>query len=77
MEYGKKAAESFLPQVPIVHPGTLNMSEMPVGVAFGLTVAGAALSAEGTGFSNEMLVEKRCHLTRSQSRRIASLDGRN
>lgn len=64
--YGKRAAENFLPSVPLIHPGTLMLSEMPTHTAFALTVAGAAYSAEGEGFSNEMLVEKRVYLVRGE-----------
>ncbi|ORY79776.1 hypothetical protein BCR35DRAFT_304607 [Leucosporidium creatinivorum] len=62
--YGKTAAEKFLPSVPIIHPGTMFLSELPTHSAFALTVAGAAYSPEGEGFSNEMLVEKRVYLVR-------------
>ncbi|KAM0748180.1 hypothetical protein T439DRAFT_328165 [Meredithblackwellia eburnea MCA 4105] len=62
--FAKQAATSFLPAVPVVHPGTLVMSEMPTHTAFALTVTGAAYEKDGEQFSNEMLVEKRVFLVR-------------
>jgi hypothetical protein len=43
------------------------LSELPTHSAFALTVAGAAYSPDGEGFSNEMLVEKRVYLVRGES----------
>lgn len=71
MEYGKKAAEHLLPSVPVIHPGTLSMNDMSVATSFALTVAGAAYTPGGEGFSNEMLVEKRVFLVRGESRSSA------
>lgn len=65
-EYGKQAAQKFLPSVPLVHRGTLQLSTMSTHTAFALTVAGAAYSPDGEQFSNDMLVEKRVYLVRSE-----------
>lgn len=66
--FASHAATSFLPSVPIVHPGTMVLSEMTSHTAFALTVTGAAYVEEGQGFSNEMLVEKRVFLVRCVQR---------
>ncbi|KAL8293014.1 hypothetical protein RQP46_000708 [Phenoliferia psychrophenolica] len=62
--FAKNAATSFLPSVPVLHPASMVMAEMPTHTAFALTVTGAAYEAEGETFSNEMLVEKRVFLVR-------------
>lgn len=57
--FAKLAATSFLPSIPVVHPASMVMAELPTHTAFALTVTGAAYEADGEQFSNEMLVEKR------------------
>lgn len=68
-KFAARAADEFLPSVPVIHSGTMVLSEAPTHTAFALTVVGAAYehSAEGESFSNEMLVEKRVFLVRSGS----------
>ncbi|KAI5479046.1 zinc finger, C2H2-type transcription factor [Pseudohyphozyma bogoriensis] len=63
--YAQTASKSFLPSIPVIHPGTMVLSEMPTHTAFALTVAGGSYFPEGETFSNEMLVEKRVYLVRS------------
>lgn len=63
--FGRKAAEKVLTNVPVVHRGTMRMSDLPIHTAFALTVAGAAHTDSGASFSNDMLVEKRVFLVRA------------
>ncbi|SGY77308.1 BQ5605_C005g03600 [Microbotryum silenes-dioicae] len=75
-QFAAKAADEFLPTVPVLHAGTTKLSEAPVAVTFALTVVGAAYASDGQGFSNEMLVEKRTFIVRSFNKADATEESR-
>ncbi|KAI5477366.1 zinc finger, C2H2-type transcription factor [Pseudohyphozyma bogoriensis] len=47
--YASTAATSFLPTVPIMHPGTLDMSQMHMMSGMALAVAGSVINSQGEG----------------------------
>ncbi|GAA5896275.1 hypothetical protein JCM5296_002933 [Sporobolomyces johnsonii] len=74
--YAKRAAESLLPSVPVVHAPSIVITQMATHTAFALTVAGGAYEPEGQAFSNEMLVEKRVFLVRGFQQPEKTFDDR-
>ncbi|GAA5982870.1 hypothetical protein JCM11641_002611 [Rhodosporidiobolus odoratus] len=62
--YARKATNTLLPSIPVIHAPSVNVSTMALHTAFALTVAGGAYEEEGQSFANEMLVEKRVFLIR-------------
>ncbi|GAA5965937.1 hypothetical protein JCM21900_005703 [Sporobolomyces salmonicolor] len=74
--YAKRAAESLLPSVPVVHAPSIVITKMATHTAFALTVAGGAYEPEGQAFSNEMLVEKRVFLVRGFQQPEKTFDDR-
>jgi hypothetical protein len=66
--YASLASTSFLSSIPIVHNGSLILSDLPAHIAFALTVAGAAYDREGEMgrvFCDDVLPEKALCIVRN------------
>jgi hypothetical protein len=73
--YASLASASFLPSIPVVHNGTLCLSDLPPHTVFALSVTGAAYEREGQAgrsFSDDMLTKKRVFNVRNFNNKLNS-----
>ncbi|KIM83662.1 hypothetical protein PILCRDRAFT_819307 [Piloderma croceum F 1598] len=73
--YASLASTSFLPSIPVVHNGTLCLSDLPPHTVFALSVTGAAYEREGQAgrsFSDDMLTKKRVFNVRNFNNKLNS-----